>query len=137
MPILSKVAKKVLTIPASSAKSEKVFSTGGNFVTKKKKYGITPKKVEELIIIKENNEQLEDFKENGGYEITQNQINPFKAITVDQIIQEIFNEENMESEDEEGYEDDEDEDEDDEEDEGDFEDQLDENTEDEDSSEED
>ena len=89
--------------------------------------------MEELIIIKENKEQLEDFKENGGYEVTQNQINPFKAIKVDQIIQEIFNEENMESEDEEGDEDEELDDED----EGDFEDQLDENTEDEDSSEED
>ena len=132
MPILSKVAKKVLTIPASSAKSEKVFSTGGNFVTKKRNR-IAPKKVEELIIIKENKEQLEDFKENGGYEISRNQINPFKAIQVDQIIQDIFHEENMESEDEEGDEDEELDDED----EGDFENQLDDYTEDEDSSEDD
>ena len=33
LPILSKVAKKVLTVPASSAKSERVFSTGTNFIT--------------------------------------------------------------------------------------------------------
>ena len=30
LPILAKVAKKVLTVPASSAKSERVFSTGRN-----------------------------------------------------------------------------------------------------------
>ena len=35
LPILSQIAKQVLTIPASSAKSERVFSTGGNIVTKK------------------------------------------------------------------------------------------------------
>ena len=33
LPLLSKIAKRVLTIPASSAKSERVFSTGGNVVT--------------------------------------------------------------------------------------------------------
>ena len=33
LPILSKVAKKVLTVPASSAKSERVFSTGKKFIT--------------------------------------------------------------------------------------------------------
>ena len=33
LPILSKVVKKVLTVPASSAKSERVFSTGTNFIT--------------------------------------------------------------------------------------------------------
>ena len=32
LPILSKVAKKVLTVPASSAKSERVFSTGTDFI---------------------------------------------------------------------------------------------------------
>ena len=53
LPNLSKVAKKVLTVPASSAKSERVFSTGGNFVTKKRSR-LSPKKVEELIVIKEN-----------------------------------------------------------------------------------
>ena len=32
LPILSKVAKKALTVPTSSAKSERVFSTGTNFI---------------------------------------------------------------------------------------------------------
>ena len=35
------------------AKSERVLSTGGNFVTAKRNK-IAPKKVEELILIKEN-----------------------------------------------------------------------------------
>ena len=36
LPLLSKVAKKVFTIPASSSESERVFSCGGNFVSKKR-----------------------------------------------------------------------------------------------------
>ena len=30
LPLLAKLAKRVLTVPASSAKSERAFSTGGN-----------------------------------------------------------------------------------------------------------
>ena len=41
LPILSKVAKKVLTVPASSAKSERVFSTGTNFITTRSRRGKT------------------------------------------------------------------------------------------------
>jgi hypothetical protein len=48
---------KLLTIPASSAKSEMVFSCGGNFVTpKRNKLG--SQKVEELILMKENKKKL-------------------------------------------------------------------------------
>ena len=36
LPILSKLSRMVLSIPASSAKSERVFSTGGNIVTVKR-----------------------------------------------------------------------------------------------------
>ena len=36
LPLLSQIAKKVLTIHASSANSERVFSCGGNFVTAKR-----------------------------------------------------------------------------------------------------
>ena len=36
LPLLAKLAKGVLTVPASSAKSECLFSTGGNFVTAKR-----------------------------------------------------------------------------------------------------
>ena len=38
LPLLSKLGKKILTVPASSAKSERVFSSGGNFVTAKRKF---------------------------------------------------------------------------------------------------
>ena len=53
----------VLAISASSAKSERVFSTGGNIVTVKRTR-LNPKKVEELIIIKENKVNVEYFKDN-------------------------------------------------------------------------
>ena len=33
LPILSKLSRMVVTIPASSAKSERAFSTGDNIVT--------------------------------------------------------------------------------------------------------
>merc|ERR1712179_130449 len=33
LPLLSSLAKRILAIPASSSKSERVFSTGGNIVT--------------------------------------------------------------------------------------------------------
>ena len=36
LPLLSKLVRKVLAIPASSAKSERVFSVGGNMVTVKR-----------------------------------------------------------------------------------------------------
>ena len=54
LPHLAKVVKKVLTIPVSSSKSERVFSTGGNFVSKKRNR-LAPKKVQELLLIKEKN----------------------------------------------------------------------------------
>ena len=92
LPNLSKVAKKELTVPASSAKSEKVFSTGGNFVTKKRnRLGV--KKVEELIVVKENKSQIEDFKANGGYELKRSNTNAFQNIIVDQILADILQEE--------------------------------------------
>ena len=57
VPNLAKLAKRILAIPCSSAKSERVFSTGGNIVTAKKSL-MNPEKVECLITIKENKEQL-------------------------------------------------------------------------------
>ena len=53
LPLLSRLAMTVLTIPCSSAKSERVFSCAGNFVTpKRNKLGL--KKIEDLVIIKQN-----------------------------------------------------------------------------------
>ena len=47
IPILSKLARRFLAIPASSSKSERVFSSGTNFVTAKRS-NLNPEKVEDL-----------------------------------------------------------------------------------------
>ena len=91
LPLLSKLAKKVLTVPASSSKSERVFSTGGNFVTSKRNK-IAPKKVEDLILIKENKSKIEDFKTRGTYELKRVDIKAFQSISVDEVIANIFDE---------------------------------------------
>ena len=58
-PILSHVAKIVLTIPCSSAKSERTFSCAGLFA-KRNRLGV--KKLEDLVILKENSETISSFK---------------------------------------------------------------------------
>ena len=68
LPLLASLAKRILCIPASSAKSERVFSTGGNIVTAKRNR-LAPRNVESLIVIKENMAMVEDFLKNGGYDI--------------------------------------------------------------------
>ena len=52
---------RVLAIPSSSAKSERVFSVGGNLVTAKRGR-LAASKVEDLIVIKENLEKVNEFK---------------------------------------------------------------------------
>ena len=81
LPLLAKLAKRVLTVPASSAKSERVFSTGGNFVTAKRN-SIGVKKVEDLIVIKENKTQIQNFKTKGSYNLRKVP-NIFDNISVD------------------------------------------------------
>ena len=64
LPILSNVAKIVLTIPCSSAKSERVFSCAGNFATpKRNRLGL--KKLEDLVVFYENDltSTLIDFED--------------------------------------------------------------------------
>ena len=58
LPNLAKFARRVLAIPVSSGKSERVFSTGGNFVTAKRTR-LNAMKVQALITIKENRRQVE------------------------------------------------------------------------------
>ena len=60
LPLLASLAKNILCIPASSDQSERVFSTGGNIVTAKRKR-LVPKNVESLIVIKENMAMVEVF----------------------------------------------------------------------------
>ena len=61
LPLLSKIARIVLAIPSSSAKSERVFSTGGIMVTAKRN-SLGPDRVECLIVIKENLSKIKEFK---------------------------------------------------------------------------
>ena len=79
LPLLARIAKRVLAIPASSAKSERVFSTGGNIVTAKRNRTAS-KKVEALILIKENQAKIDAFKKNSGYEIVLSDKNPFQNV---------------------------------------------------------
>ena len=74
LPILSKIARKIMAIPASSGKSERVFSTGGNFVTSKRTR-LNAKKVESLIVIKENKQQIETYLRNLGGPLTHEENN--------------------------------------------------------------
>ena len=79
LPLLAKIAKRVLAIPASSAKSERVFSTGGNIVTAKRNRTAS-KKVEALILIKENQAKIDAFKKNSGFEIVRSDTDPFQDV---------------------------------------------------------
>ena len=60
LPLLAKIARTILAIPSSSAKSERVFSTGGNMVTVKRGR-LGPARVENLIVIKENLLKVREF----------------------------------------------------------------------------
>ena len=82
LPLLASLAKRILAISASSAKSERVFSTGGNIVTAKRNR-LAPKNVENLIKIKENMSKVEDFLKNGGYQVTKSGTNPFNNIEME------------------------------------------------------
>ena len=79
LPILSSLARMILAIPASSAKSERTFSTCGNFVTQKRTR-LAPNKIEELVITKENLKKVEIFKKDTNYTIKHMETNLFKAI---------------------------------------------------------
>ena len=57
LPLLAKLAGKYLVIPASSTKSERVFSAGGRVVTSCKT-SLEPGKVEALFVINRNKGQL-------------------------------------------------------------------------------
>ena len=68
LPLLSKLARMILAIPASSAKSERVFSVGGLIVSCRRG-SLAPTKVEQLIILKENRKKVEEFKMTSDYKL--------------------------------------------------------------------
>ena len=59
LPLLSKVARQVLGVPCSSAKSERV-STGGFMVTKRRNR-LGSARVESLLVLKENKKRVDEF----------------------------------------------------------------------------
>ena len=65
-----------------------------DFVTKKRTR-LSPTKVEELIIIKENKSQIEMFKDKSGYELNRNEQNPFNVKSVTEVIANIVEEEEL------------------------------------------
>ena len=83
LPLLASLAKRILAIPASSAKSERVFSTGGNIVTAKRNR-LSPRNVQNLIVIKENMAMVDHFLQFGGYVVKKydEEENPFEVLEV-------------------------------------------------------
>ena len=60
MPILSKLARKVLCIPAASSKSERVFSLAGNTISKKCTR-LSATTARDLVVISSNLNLLKEF----------------------------------------------------------------------------
>ena len=85
LPILSEFARSVLAIPASSAKSERVFSKGGNIVTVKRTR-LNPKKVEKILIIQENKKRVKEFLKKTTYEVKPNEGKVFSEIDIKELV---------------------------------------------------
>ena len=85
LPILSEFARSVLAIPASSAKSERVFSKGGNIVTVKRTR-LNPKKVEKIVIIQENKKRVKEFMKKTTYEVKPNEGKCFSEIDIKELV---------------------------------------------------
>jgi len=63
LPLLAAVAREVLAIPASSTKSERLFSCAGR-VSTPSRHNLAPEKLEEIVIINKNESLLEIFEKN-------------------------------------------------------------------------
>ena len=87
LPLLSIAARSVLAIPASSAKSERVYSSGANIVTAKRTR-MKPNKVEQTLIIRENKLMVDEFKKNTTYKIVETRENAFLNIDIIEILRE-------------------------------------------------
>ena len=81
LPLLSKVAKHVLGIPCSSAKSERIFSTGAMMVTKRRNR-LGAQRIENLLVIKENKKLVEAFKQSSERNVDPDG-DAFKAVEVE------------------------------------------------------
>ena len=74
-----------MAIPASSAKSERAFSKGGNIVTRKRTR-LNPKKVEEIVVIQENTEKVAAFLQKTTYEVKKTGTNIFAGIDIKEMV---------------------------------------------------
>lgn len=61
-PILTKIARRVFPVPASSASSERVFSVG-SMICSAKRSKLLPQKVSDLMLLKLNSKVVAKFKE--------------------------------------------------------------------------
>ena len=84
LPELAKIARSILSIPCSSAKSERVFSTAGNFSTKKR-YRLGAKKLEDLVILKENHQNILGFKADNPIDLTDVTSIPFNSVSIETV----------------------------------------------------
>ena len=96
-PLLSIAAQSVLAFPASSAKSERVYSSGANIVTAKRTR-MKPNKVEQTIVIRENKSMVDDFKKNTTYNIVETGENDFLHIDIIEILNEATDDLDIEAE---------------------------------------
>ena len=60
MQVLSRVAKRTLCIPATSAPSERVFSSGGNLYTDKR-CSLRTDTASDILFCKHNTKLIEDY----------------------------------------------------------------------------
>ena len=97
LPILSEIARSVLAFLASSAKSEGVFSKGGNIVTVKRTR-LNPKKVEKILIIQENKKRVKEFLKKTTYEVKPNEGKVFSEIDIKELVR-VHEEEEEDSDD--------------------------------------
>ena len=82
LPLLSKVARQVLGVSCSSAKSERVFSTGGFMVTKRRNR-LGSARVEGLLLLKENKKLVDEFHKKSVKKVKDNDVDAFKAVVIE------------------------------------------------------
>ena len=64
-PLMSKAVRVIYCIPASSSSSERAFSVGG-LICSQRRGKLSPKKIEELAIIKLNHAAVKAYKDKHG-----------------------------------------------------------------------